>query len=87
MIAGSIADRARGRPTPREAPTVSRHALNSARHRLRKRRGQEVYRVTANSERLIDLLVREGLLRDGVIHDHATIELALTHWIDDEASK
>jgi hypothetical protein len=68
-------------------PAPNRHAANSKRHRLRERRGQAVYRVTANRERLIDLLVRAALLRDGVIHDHAAIEHALTVWIDDEASK
>jgi hypothetical protein len=68
-------------------PSPSRHALNSRRRRLRKKRGQAVYHVTANSERLIDLLVRKGPLRDGAIHTHAEIEQALTHWIDDEASK
>jgi hypothetical protein len=69
------------------AVAPSRHAANSRRYRLRERRGQAIYRVTANSEGLIDFLVREGLLPDGVIHDHATIEQALTRWIDDEASK
>jgi hypothetical protein len=75
------------RPLDPRRASPTRHAANSARHRLRERRGQKVYRVTANSERLIDLLVRNGLLRDGVIHDHATVELALTHFIDDEGRK
>jgi hypothetical protein len=68
-------------------PAPSRHALNSARYRLRERRGQKVYRVTANGGRLVDLLVRERRLAKDAIHTHAEIELALTHWLDDEARK
>jgi hypothetical protein len=54
---------------------------------LRKKRGQAVYRVPAHSERLIDLLIRKGPLRDGLSHTHAEIEQALTNWIDDESSE
>jgi hypothetical protein len=68
-------------------PAPNRHAANSARYRYRKRRGQGVYYLTANKERLIDLLVRKGYLADDVIHSHATIELAVCRFIDDEGQK
>jgi hypothetical protein len=54
---------------------------------LRKKRGQAVYRVTAYSERLIDLLVSKGKLADDEIHTLAMIEQALTEWIDEEGRK
>jgi hypothetical protein len=57
---------------------------NAQRHRLRKARGQGVYLLAANKERLIDLLVRKGVLADDRIHGQAAIELALARWIDDE---
>jgi hypothetical protein len=57
---------------------------NSKRYRMRRARGQAVYYLSANSERLINFLVRKGLLPDDVVHSHAEIELALAHWVDDE---
>jgi hypothetical protein len=62
----------------------NRLAANSRRYRLRQARGQEVYGLTANSAQLLSHLIRKGKLRDGVIYDHAAIELALAHWLADE---
>ena len=64
-----------------------RARLNSRRYRLRRRRHQRVYRCTAD-ERLVDMLCRRGYLRaDVVVHSSTEIELALTLWVADEASK
>ena len=62
----------------------SRHALNSRRYRIRKARGQGVFYLTAHKERLRDLLVQKGYLRDGVVHSHAMVALALARWVDHE---
>jgi hypothetical protein len=71
----------------RHASERTRLAANAKRHRSRKRRGIWVLRVTARLERLIDLLVRKGLLHDHAEHDRNTIEAALTAFLDDEGRK
>ena len=67
----------------------SRDAINAARYRKRKARGQRVYYLAAHSERLIDMLVRRGLLPDGdrTVHTQEQIELGLAKWVDEEGRK
>jgi hypothetical protein len=80
-------DRRRARGRSPSVPPPNRLAANSRRYRLHKARGEKVYYLTANTERLINLLVRKGKLSDRDIHTHAMIELALAHWIDEEGRK
>jgi hypothetical protein len=62
----------------------NRHAANSKRYRLHKKRGEKIFYLAANVERLTDFLVRKRLLPDNRVHSHAEVELALAHWVDDE---
>jgi hypothetical protein len=65
----------------------ARQRANQNRYRLRRVYGQRVYRVTANDERLIDMLVAKHYLPDNIVHNRLMIERALTKFIDDEAQK
>ncbi len=64
-----------------------RMRMNSRRYRARQpgrpRKRQRVYAVPAFELRLIDFLVRDGSLPDGVIHSRRMIEEALALLIDE----
>jgi hypothetical protein len=62
-----------------------RDALNARRYRCRHRAGQVVLEVTVNAERLVDLLVAQRYLIDGIAHDRGTLQHALAKFVDDAA--
>ena len=63
--------RQRSKAAERSVRRRERRAENEARRRRRLERGQAIYQTTANSIRLIDLLVCNGYLPDGIEHSHA----------------